>query len=53
VVELVGLLVMTVGLLMAAVPLLLNWPGALYLYLPLQAPWYFYLGPTLVVVVVG
>lgn len=47
----VGFWVMTVGLLMAAVPLLLNLASVLYtFYPPLQAPWYFYLGLTLVVV---
>ncbi len=43
--------VMVVGLLMAAVPLLLNLASVLYtMYPPLQAPWYYYLGLTLVVV---
>ncbi len=43
---------MVVGLLVAAVPLLLNQASVLYtFYPPMQAPWYYYLG--LVVFVVG
>jgi cytochrome c oxidase subunit 1 len=42
---------MVVGLVMAAIPLLLNLASVLYtFYPPLQAPWYYYLGLTLVVV---
>ena len=44
-------IVMVVGLVMAAVPLLLNLASILYtMYPPLQAPFYYYLGLTLVVV---
>ncbi len=47
----VGLVVMVVGLVMAAIPLLLNMASVLYtFYPPMQAPWFFYLGLTLVVV---
>jgi cytochrome c oxidase subunit 1 len=47
----VGFGVMVVGLLMAAVPLLLNEATVLYtFYLPMKASWAFYLGLTLVVV---
>jgi cytochrome c oxidase subunit 1 len=47
----VGFWVMVIGLVMAAVPLLLNLASVLYtFYPPLQAPWYYYLGLTLVVV---
>jgi cytochrome c oxidase subunit I len=43
--------VMVVGLVMAAIPLLLNLASVLYtFYPPLQAPWYYYLGLTLFVV---
>jgi cytochrome c oxidase subunit 1 len=43
--------VMVIGLVMAAIPLLLNLATVLYtFYPPLQAPWYYYLGLTLVVV---
>ena len=46
-----GFIVMVIGLVMAAIPLLLNLASVLYtFYPPLQAPWYFYLGLTLVVV---
>jgi len=42
---------MVVGLVIAAVPLLLNQASVLYtFYPPLQAPWYYYVGLTLVVV---
>ncbi|MBI5304910.1 MAG: cbb3-type cytochrome c oxidase subunit I [Chloroflexi bacterium] len=44
-------IVMVVGLVMAAIPLLLNMASVLYtLYPPMQAPWFYYLGLTLVVV---
>jgi len=44
-------IVMVIGLVLAAIPLLLNLASVLYtFYPPLQAPWYFYLGLTLVVV---
>jgi cytochrome c oxidase subunit 1 len=47
----VGFWLMVVGLVMAAIPLLLNLATVLYtFYPPMQAPWYFYLGLTLVVV---
>lgn len=47
----VGLVVMVVGLVMAAIPLLLNMATVLYtFYPPMQAPWFYYLGLTLVVV---
>jgi cytochrome c oxidase subunit 1 len=47
----VGFAVMAVGLVMAAIPLLLNMASVLYtFYPPLQAPWYYYLGLTLFVV---
>ena len=47
-----GFVVMAVGVLIAAVPLLLNQSSVLYtFYPPLQAPWYYYLG--LVIFVVG
>ncbi len=43
--------VMVAGLVIAAVPLLLNQASVLYtFYPPLQAPWYYYVGLTLVVV---
>ena len=46
-----GFFIMVVGLVMAAVPLLLNQASILYtMYPPLQAPWYYYLGLTLFVV---
>jgi cytochrome c oxidase subunit 1 len=46
-----GFVVMVVGLLMAAVPLLLDQATVLYtFYAPLQANWAFYVGLTLVVV---
>jgi cytochrome c oxidase subunit 1 len=46
-----GLVVMVVGLLMAAVPLLLDQATVLYtFYAPLKANWAFYVGLTLVVV---
>ena len=46
-----GFWTMVLGLVMAAVPLLLNQASVLYtFYPPMQAPWYFYLGLTLVVV---
>lgn len=46
-----GFIIMVIGLVMAAIPLLLNLASVLYtFYPPLQAPWYFYLGLTLVVV---
>ncbi len=46
-----GFYVMVVGLVMAAIPLLLNQASILYtMYPPLQAPWYYYLGLTLFVV---
>ena len=42
---------MVAGLVIAAVPLLLNQASVLYtFYPPLQAPWYYYVGLTLVVV---
>lgn len=44
-------IVMTLGLVMAAIPLLLDLASVLYtFYPPMQAPWYYYLGLTLVVV---
>jgi len=44
-------IVMVIGLVMAAIPLLLNMATVLYtMYPPLQAPWFYYLGLTLVVV---
>ena len=47
----VGFWLMVVGLVMAAIPLLLNLATVLYtFYPPMQAPLYFYLGLTLVVV---
>ena len=47
----VGFWVMVVGLVMAALPLLLNLASVLYtFYPPLQAPWYYYLGLVLFVV---
>ncbi len=47
-----GFAMMAVGVLIAAVPLLLNQSSVLYtFYPPLQAPWYYYLG--LVIFVVG
>ncbi|MCX6067299.1 MAG: b(o/a)3-type cytochrome-c oxidase subunit 1 [Chloroflexi bacterium] len=47
----VGFWVMVVGLVTAAIPLLLNQASVLYtFYPPLQAPWYYYLGLTLFVV---
>jgi cytochrome c oxidase subunit 1 len=46
-----GFFIMVIGLVMAAVPLLLNQASVLYtFYPPLQAPWYYYLGLTLFVV---
>ena len=46
-----GFGLMVVGLVTAAVPLLLNQASVLYtFYPPMQAPWYYYLGLTLVVV---
>jgi cytochrome c oxidase subunit 1 len=46
-----GFALMVVGLVMAAIPLLLNLATVLYtFYPPLQAPWYYYLGLTLFVV---
>jgi cytochrome c oxidase subunit 1 len=46
-----GFWTMVIGLVMAAIPLLLNKASVLYtFYPPMQAPWYFYLGLTLVVV---
>jgi cytochrome c oxidase subunit 1 len=46
-----GFYIMVVGLVMAAIPLLLNQASILYtMYPPLQAPWYYYLGLTLFVV---
>jgi cytochrome c oxidase subunit 1 len=46
-----GFFIMVLGLVMAAVPLLLNQASILYtMYPPLQAPWYYYLGLTLFVV---
>ena len=46
-----GFGVMALGLVMAAIPLLLNQSSVLYtFYPPLQAPWYYYLGLTLFVV---
>ena len=46
-----GFWLMVVGLLMAAVPLLLNMATILYtMYPPMQAPWFFYIGMVLVVV---
>ncbi len=46
-----GFYLMVVGLVMAAIPLLLNQASILYtMYPPLQAPWYYYLGLTLFVV---
>lgn len=46
-----GFFTMVVGLVMAAIPLLLNMASILYtMYPPMQAPWFFYLGMTLVVV---
>lgn len=46
-----ALVVMIIGLVMAAIPLLLNLASVLYtFYPPMQAPWYYYLGLTLVVV---
>ena len=46
-----GFFVMVIGLVMAAIPLLLNLASVLYtFYPPMQAPWYYYLGLTLVVV---
>jgi cytochrome c oxidase subunit I len=46
-----GFGIMVVGLVMAAIPLLLNQASILYtMYPPLQAPWYYYLGLTLFVV---
>jgi len=51
VVNYIGFGVMVVGLLLAAVPLLLNEATVLYtFYLPMKASWAFYLGLTLVVV---
>lgn len=47
----VGFWIMVVGLVTAAIPLLLNQASVLYtFYPPLQAPWYYYLGLTLFVV---
>lgn len=47
----VGFWVMVVGLVTAAIPLLLNQASVLYtFYPPLQAPWYYYVGLTLFVV---
>ncbi|CAG0946767.1 partial cytochrome c oxidase subunit I, partial [Anaerolineae bacterium] len=47
----VAFIVMVIGLVMAAIPLLLNMATVLYtMYPPLQAPWFYYLGLTLVVV---
>lgn len=47
----VAFIVMVIGLIMAAIPLLLNMATILYtMYPPLQAPWFYYLGLTLVVV---
>ncbi len=47
-----GFAMMAVGVVIAAVPLLLNQASVLYtMYPPLQAPWYYYLG--LVIFVVG
>ena len=46
-----GFWLMVVGLVMAAIPLLLNLASVLYtFYPPMQAPWYYYVGLTLVVV---
>lgn len=46
-----GFFIMVLGLVMAAVPLLLNQANVLYtMYPPLQGPWYYYLGLTLFVV---
>jgi cytochrome c oxidase subunit 1 len=46
-----GFFIMVLGLVMAAVPLLLNQASVLYtFYPPMQAPWYYYLGLTLFVV---
>ena len=46
-----GFFIMVLGLVMAAVPLLLNQASILYtMYPPLQGPWYYYLGLTLFVV---
>ncbi len=46
-----GFFIMVIGLVMAAVPLLLNQASVLYtFYPPMQAPWYYYLGLTLFVV---
>lgn len=46
-----GFFTMVIGLVMAAVPLLLNMASILYtMYPPMQAPWFFYVGMTLVVV---
>ncbi|MBI5030875.1 MAG: cbb3-type cytochrome c oxidase subunit I [Chloroflexi bacterium] len=46
-----GFIIMVIGLVLAAIPLLLNLASVLYtFYPPLQGPWYFYLGLTLVVV---
>lgn len=50
-INLAGLIVMIVGLLMTAVPLLLDQATVLYtFYAPLKASWAFYVGLTLVVV---
>ncbi len=47
----VGFGLMVVGLVIAAIPLLLNQASVLYtFYPPLQAPWYYYLGLVLFVV---
>lgn len=46
-----GFLLMVVGLVMAAIPMLLNYASVLYtFYPPMQAHWAFYIGLTLVVV---
>ncbi len=47
----IGFLVMVVGLVLAAIPMLLNYASVLYtMYTPMQAHWAFYIGLTLVVV---
>jgi len=46
-----GFALMAIGLVVAAIPLLLNQASVLYtFYPPLQAPWYYYLGLTVFVI---